>query len=212
MTCGNQVRPFALVICGVPAAGKSTLTAVAASVLGVSLVSSDLVRKELAGLSASDRALPGHYSDSFSRLVYAELGRRAAACAHARSGVIVDATFRRRRDRAAFVGAFGSAAPVLYAECHAPLRVLLGRAERRDGGGAPVSDATAEVVAREHGQWQPLDEIQAGHHVTICTDQAIALAAAELAAAIRNPSWQDERRGRPRACVTRPCCGEGVGW
>jgi len=38
-------------------------------------------------------------------------------------------------------------------------------------------------VAREYGQWQPLDEVPDGQHVTIRTDRAITLAVADLAAA-----------------------------
>jgi len=97
MTEGNQARtdasarPFALVICGVPASDKSTLAAAAARSLGLPEVNSDLVRKEMARIRPSDRGLPEHYTDSFSQLVYAELGRRAAAQARAHHGVIVDA-------------------------------------------------------------------------------------------------------------------------
>jgi uncharacterized protein len=176
----SPARACALVICGVPATGKSTLAAVAAARLGWPVISSDLVRKELAGIAPTERAGTAHYTATFSQIVYAELGARAAACVQTRGAVIVDGTFRRRADRAAFTTAFGEAAPVLYAECRAPLSVLLARAADRDRQPGQVSDATAAVVTREHDRWQPLDEVPAGHRIAISTQQPPAVSLAEL--------------------------------
>ena len=169
-----------LVICGVPASGKSTLAAAAASWLGWPALSSDLVRKELAGVAASERAGPARYTAEFSLAVYAELGARAAACARACGAVIVDGTFRRRGDRAAFTAALDDAAPALYAECCAPLPVLLARAAARDREPGQASDATAVVVAAEHGRWQPLDEVPGGRRIALSTDRPLAMSLAEL--------------------------------
>lgn len=173
-------RTCALVICGVPAAGKSTLAAEASGRLGWPVISSDLVRKELAGVSPSQRAGAASYTAAFSRAVYTELGTRAAACVRDEGGVIIDGTFRRCADRAAFTMAFGGAAPVLYAECRAPLPVLLARAADRDRQPTQASDATAAVVAREYGRWQALDEVPAEHRAVISTQQPPAAALDEL--------------------------------
>jgi predicted kinase len=179
-----STRPCALVTCGPPASGKSTLATATASYLGIPSVSSDIVRKRLAGISRTTRGLPEHYGASISQSVYAELGRRAAQLVHAHGGVIIDATFGRHADRAAFAAAYGNAAPVLFAELRAPLEVLVARAETRESDPARVSDATALVVSRVHGQWQPLAEVPAHQHVTIRSDQAITLVVAHLAAAM----------------------------
>ena len=65
-TLFSPVRPCALVICGVPASGKSTLAAAVSASLGWPTMSSDLVRKELAGVAAAERAGPAHYTAEFS--------------------------------------------------------------------------------------------------------------------------------------------------
>jgi len=181
----RDAAPFALVICGVPASGKSTLAGWAERSMGLPTVNSDKIRKELAQIKPSDRASPEHYSASFSQRVYAELGRRAAAriCSHGR--VIVDATFRSRQNREAFAGAFKGAAPILFVECCAPLDVLLARAEARDRDPARISDANAEIVASQHSQWQPLDEVQSHQRVVIDTTLAVEQIWAELTAAIQ---------------------------
>lgn len=186
LASGKPPQRLTLVICGVPASGKSTLAARAATALGLPIVSSDLVRKELARVKPSDRASPEHYTASFSQRVYAELGRRAADHVHACGGVIVDATFRSRQNREAFAGTFGAAAPRLFVECSASLRVLLERAKVRDRDPDSVSDATTEVVASQYRLWQPLDEVPTGHHVTIDTTQRETQVEAQLAIAIQN--------------------------
>jgi uncharacterized protein len=157
--------PYALVICGLPAAGKSTLAARASAVLAVPVLSSDVVRKALAGVGPGGRAGEQFYTGEFSHLVHAELGARAAALVAAGGAVIVDATFRRRADRDAFRQAFGPSGPLLYAEIRVP--VLLARAARRDRDGSAVSDADTAVVQREASRWQPLAEIPAARHLVL---------------------------------------------
>jgi predicted kinase len=153
------------------------------------------VRKELAGLAPAARAHPEHYSDAFSQLVYAELGRRAARHVRAHGGAIADGTFRRRRDREAFRSTFGAAAPVLFAELRAPLRVLAARAAVRDSQPRRISDATAQVVGRAFSEWQPLDEVPSAQHIIVRADQEAAGVLDDLLAALAG------RRGARR---TRP--------
>lgn len=181
----SHLPPFTLVICGRSASGKSTLAAWAASSFGLAVISSDLVRKELARIKPSDRAPAAHYSDPWNQRIYAELGRRAAASVRRGGGVIVDATFRSRQNREAFAGTFGGAAPVLFVECHAPLQVLLARAKAREKDPASVSDASPEVVARQYDQWEPLDEVPAGDRTAIDAVGTTTQVTAELAAAIQ---------------------------
>jgi uncharacterized protein len=178
------IRSCALVICGVPASGKTTLAGAAARRLGWPLIGTDHVRKQLAGMGPGDPAGPVCYSPSFSRLVYTEIGFRAAAHVRASGTVIVDGTFRRRRDRAAFTAAFAEAAPALFAECQLPRPDLLARAAARDQLPGQVSDATTSVVRRECDRWEPLEEVASGQHAVIRTSQPAAAAAAELIAAL----------------------------
>jgi len=121
--------PLVVVLAGLSASGKSTVATALADASGFGHVSSDVVRKRREGLHPSDRAPARLYADDVSRATYAELGRIAAE--RSATGVIVDATFRRRTDRDAFRGALDTDACVLFIECRAPTAVLEHRARAR---------------------------------------------------------------------------------
>jgi aminoglycoside phosphotransferase family enzyme/predicted kinase len=174
--------PLAIIVCGGPASGKSHLAAALARMSGLPRVSSDLARMELAGLEPTEAGSAQHYSEAFNRATYAELGRRARAEVMAHGGALIDATFRHRRDREAFRKAFSSAGPVVLLECQAPAEVLRRRAASRERDPARVSDATAAVVEREQGAWEPLDEVSSRRRVTLRTDRAVEEVAAEAVA------------------------------
>jgi predicted kinase len=127
-----------------------------------------VVRKELAGLDATERAPQELYSEDVSLRTYRELGARAAT---GDGGAIVDATFRRRAHRAAFAGAFGGAA--LFVECTAPAAVVGERAARRELDPARVSDATPDIAARQLREFEPLDEVAPRAHLPFRTDRPV---------------------------------------
>jgi len=182
--------PLAIVICGLPASGKSSVAAALSAASGLPQISSDIVRKQLAGLAPQERGSPELYAPDFDALTYAELGRRAADRLGSQAGVIVDATFRHRRDRGAFYDAFGDAAPLLFVQCEAPAHVLARRAEARERDPARVSDADLEVVLRERDAWEPLGEIPADACLTLRTDRGVEATLADLTALV-------DQRGRP---------------
>jgi aminoglycoside phosphotransferase family enzyme/predicted kinase len=166
--------PFLLVVCGVAASGKSTLAAELAELSGLPVVDADTTRKRLAGLGPTERAGPEHYTEDFSLRTYRELGAAAAAELAEAGGVIVDATARRLADRDAFRAGLGEcSAPLLFARCEAPDAVLLERARERARRPGRVSDADVEVVERQLGSFEPLDEVAAERVAAIDTEQSI---------------------------------------
>ncbi len=174
--------PLAIVLCGVPASGKSHLARALAEQSRMTRMSSDLVRKGLAGIRATQQAGQEHYREQFSRATYTELGRQAAAEVAAHGGVLVDATFRHRRERDAFADAFAGAAPLMFVECIAPEAVLVERARAREHDPERVSDADAEVVRRERWSWEALEEVPSERHVLLRTDRPIDAVAADVIA------------------------------
>jgi aminoglycoside phosphotransferase family enzyme/predicted kinase len=180
--------PLVLVVCGASATGKTHLAAALASVSGLPHLSSDLVRKELAGLSPAERAPDSEYSEDASLRTYRELGERAAA---APEGAIVDATFRPRSHRAAFAEAFGGEA--LFVECLAPADVVAERARRRQQDRGRVSDATAAIALRQLAEFDPLDEVAAEAHLPLRTDRGVehVLARLEADLDLRSPPQQN---------------------
>jgi uncharacterized protein len=166
--------PLAIVVCGVPASGKSYLADALAELSGLPHVSSDLVRKRLGGIRPTARAPLANYSPEWNARTYAELGRRAAHALGASRGVIVDATFRHLADRRAFAAAAGATGtPTLFIECQAARAVLAERAARRETSPRRVSDADAAVVRREQQTWEPLDEVPASAHLALRTDRPL---------------------------------------
>ncbi len=172
----------ALVVCGAPASGKSHLADALGAMAGAPVLSSDVVRKELGGLAPHDRGTPSLYTREASARVYRELGRRAATAITASHGVLVDATFRRRADRDAFREGWAGVAPVTFVQCVAPAEILRLRAMAREHDPARISDAGLDVVARELGHFQPLDEVEPAHHVLLRTDREAQAAIADLLA------------------------------
>jgi hypothetical protein len=175
-------QPMVLVVCGASATGKTYLAEALASLSALPRLSSDEVRKELAGLSPTERAPQAVYSEDASLRTYRELGARAAAAA---DGAIVDATFRRRAHRAAFAEAFGGRA--LFVECSAPARVVAEQAARRELDPARVSDATPAIAAHQRTEFEPLDEVAPEAHLPLRTDRPLE----ELVGALED--WLDLR-------------------
>jgi aminoglycoside phosphotransferase family enzyme/predicted kinase len=164
-------RPLVLVVCGASATGKTYLACELARSSGLEHLSSDAVRKELAGLAPEQRAPLTEYSEGASLRTYAELGARAAAAVE-NGGAIVDATFRRRRDREAFRDAYPPAIPApLFVECRAPAAVIAERARTRELDPHHTSDATAEIAARQLAEFEPLDEVEPDLHVIVRSDR-----------------------------------------
>ena len=181
--------PLAIVVCGAPASGKSHLAGAIAATAGLRQLNSDPLRKALAGIGPTERADPETYTDEFSRATYAELGRRAAEEIADGGGVVVDATFRRREDRAAFADGFAAAAPSVFVQCTVPAAVVAERAALRQRDPARVSDATPEIAAREASRWTPLDEVPATAHLSLRTDRPVEAIVADVVALL------DERLG-----------------
>jgi aminoglycoside phosphotransferase family enzyme/predicted kinase len=174
--------PLAYVVCGLPASGKSTLTRALATMSGLPVLSSDVVRKELAGLDPHERAPDTVYGSDVSRRTYSELARRASSAPDRTGGVLVDATFRHREDREAFREATPGELDLVFIECTAPARVLAERAAARERDPARISDATAAVVRRELDAWSALDEVPPGAHIQLRTDRPVAAVIDDLTA------------------------------
>ncbi len=97
--------PVLVAIGGLSGSGKSTVAAALAPAIGAApgalVVRSDVVRKQLAGVSRDSRLPPSAYGTEANRLVYETLARRAATTLAAGRSAIMDAVHARPEDRAA---------------------------------------------------------------------------------------------------------------
>jgi predicted kinase len=151
-----------IIVCGVPASGKSTLAAALARVTGLPVISSRTARAGTAPDLA--RRDPSAYSAS----VYARLGRLAAIAVARHGGAIVDASFRRATDRPAFArGLRPSPSDTLFVECRAPVDVLDDRAAERKRRGQPVDP--------DRYSFSPLDDVAPSRRLVVDTDRPVTV-------------------------------------
>lgn len=171
-----QTMPLQIVvICGVPASGKTHLAHLLAARTGWPVVRSEAARRTLSGVTAQPADL---YMNLVTDTAYEELGREAAALAGEGHRVIVDGSCCTRRSRDALRDGLADAAHhARFIECKAPVEVLAQRLARRTGG-APHSagEGLADI--------EPLDDVPGGKHVVLRTDRRAQDALAQLSAVL----------------------------
>jgi aminoglycoside phosphotransferase family enzyme/predicted kinase len=166
----HQPPPLLLITCGLVATGKTMLARALGEATGMAIISSDVVRKELAGLAPRERRFErfgrGIYSPRFSQRTYKALLERArAALAEGRS-MIIDATFaqqhyrQRARELAQAMGA-----RFLCLECRAEEEIIRQRLEDRLRAGRDPSDARREIYETQKQVFQPLTELPPDEHM-----------------------------------------------
>jgi uncharacterized protein len=149
-------RPCLVLVGGLPGTGKSTLGHNLAARAGLTVVRSDEVRKELAGLTPH-APVPAErrealYSSESSDRTYAECLRRAVELLRDGGRVLVDANFREERRRAAFLEAASRlCVPAVALVCRASLDVVKARLASRTGD---ASDADWEVHRKLATSWE----------------------------------------------------------
>lgn len=164
--------PLVLVVCGAAATGKSTLAGALGELSGFPVLSSDVTRKRLLGLSPTQRAEPSAYTEEWNLRTYDALGSDAALELSAAPSAIVDGTFRYRTDRDAFTASLRSAsARCVFIECRAPAAVVAERARTRLLHLERVSDAGTEIAGRQLAEFEPLDEVPPELHLTVRSDR-----------------------------------------
>jgi uncharacterized protein len=173
---------------GLPGTGKSTLSGDLGDTLNATVLRSDEIRKELAGMPAtSPAAAPfreGIYSAQATTATYESLLERAGVALEMGETVILDASWtddawrRRARDLAD-----RRDADLVELECHAPADVaasrLRWRAERRDfrTDAGDASDATpqiAEQMAQTAAPWPSATPIDTYSTPDTARDAALA--------------------------------------
>jgi len=183
--CWRARGPVAIVICGPPASGKSTLAARLARRARLPVVSSDLQRKRLAGVAARERARPEHYSEEFTEAVYRSLAHEALERLQAGGSVIVDATCHSRRERALlFEPLRRDDTRLLAVRCEVTMQTALARAAGRMRSPQRISDATPQVVAEQFDDFQDLDELPPECVLTVDCEQDLEAQTAALTRAV----------------------------
>jgi len=171
----EQPPPLLLITCGLVATGKTALAQALGEAAGMQVISSDVVRKELAGLAPRERRFEpfgrGIYSPRFTQRAYKALLERAREALAAGRSVIVDATFAQRhyRQRAREL-AQRMGARFLCLECRAEEEVIRRRLEERLRAGRDASDARWEIYHAQKQVFQPVTELPPDEHMVVDCD------------------------------------------
>lgn len=168
-----------VVFYGMIASGKSTLGQAWAAKHGASYYNTDRVRKEMAGLQATDKR-PGAvdhgiYSASFTEKTYQEMLARAAAdFAAGKRMVVLDGSYSRRvyrdqvRDMAQCVGA-----KCLFIWCICSDEEVKKRLDKRLRDPQAVSDGRWEIYLHQKQVFETMDPKVEGDCLTINTEQEL---------------------------------------
>ena len=167
---------------GAPGTGKSTLAARLADRLGLVLIGSDRVRKELAGL---DPAAPagstyetGIYAPETTRRTYAEMLHRATVLLGLGESVVLDASWMSAQQRAAARAVAGRTfSELVELCCHAPPEVAGRRiGERRRAGnlGSDADENVARRMADRSDRWPEARRIDTTAPLATTVEDAVA--------------------------------------
>jgi len=147
----QQGRVTCTLVGGGPGTGKSSIAEAIAAPLDAVVLSSDEIRKELAGLPHTTPAGAaferGIYDPAHTDRTYAELTARARQLLEHGVSVVLDASWSREAHRdAARAVAAATASELHELRCTAPAPVTHERIAVRRSAGPQVSDATVEIA------------------------------------------------------------------
>lgn len=171
-----------ILVGGLPGTGKTSLAGALADRLGCSLISSDRVRKELAGIPPEESAAApygtGIYTPEWSRRTYGELAERATRLLRLGETVILDASWSAKEDRELLAAvAEREHARLTALRCAAPAPVTAARMRDR-ARGRSASDADAEIAAAmraEAAPWPEAATIDTAGPLERSVEQALAV-------------------------------------
>ena len=177
--------PCVVVMCGASGTGKSLVGATLATRIGAAYVSSDAVRKELAGIDlrarGADAFREGMYSPEMSARVYDEMRKRAARHIALGRPVVLDATHTQAEHRRAAVEvARAVGVPALIVELRLTDDAALARIVNREHDPLRTSDATVDVYRKQVDAFEPVSAAE-GARLGLDSSQPPGALAQEIA-------------------------------
>ncbi len=158
-------QPVIYIFFGLIASGKSTLAELFAAEQGVPYYNTDRVRKELAGIAATDRRTDsmgeGIYALEFTEKTYQTMLDRAEQdIRQGRAGVVLDGSYSRQHDRDnATQLARRAGVDFRFIFCSCSDRETRRRLSLRAKDPKAVSDGHWEIYIRQKETFEPPDEL-----------------------------------------------------
>jgi aminoglycoside phosphotransferase family enzyme/predicted kinase len=173
----SRPRPLLFITAGLVGSGKTTVSNALAKRLGLTVLSSDVIRKKLANIPPTehhyDEMESGIYSAEYSLLTYDKLLTDAEDILRNGEHVILDATFLRTSDRAGAIKlAEETGADIRVIECRLDESNTKERLAQRLKGNA-VSDGRWEIYEPQKKKFETITEVGADHHFIVDTAQPL---------------------------------------
>ena len=170
-------RPVLWVVCGMPASGKSTIAEQIGRALGISVLRSDAIRKELFTAPPTDPSRQAFESGIYTRgataLTYGRMFLTVQEKIEKGNSVVLDATFSTRHFRKeALRLAADMDAGISFIECTASDKVLKKRLARRESRPS-LSDARLVHFDAFHKGFEALTEIRPEQHILVDTENPV---------------------------------------
>jgi aminoglycoside phosphotransferase family enzyme/predicted kinase len=184
---GPRVR-HVIAVGGQIGTGKSTLADLLGQSLRLPVVSSDAVRKHLAGVAPHEAGGPALYTSDATHRTYQGMMAHAQAVLESDRGVILDATFHTAETRAqARALAVAAGRPFLFVELVGSDELLAERLRRRETE-ASISDAREALLPQMRREYQPPDDLPGAERLELDAGLAPDVLAGRIAQAVaRSP-------------------------
>ena len=171
VTFTQQAQPQLIIMRGLSASGKSTLSQQLVDMVGAIRIRSDVERKRIFDYKptedAEDEVDQGIYTSQASKKTYVRLQELCKLIINSGYSVIVDAAFLKHEQRAPFqLLAETLAVSYTIMEITAPAEVLRQRIIEREHD---VSDANLAVLEHQLTNWQPLLNSEITSVITVNT-------------------------------------------
>lgn len=167
-------RPCVIVVFGVIGTGKSTVANMIAAELNANVYSSDVTRKEIAGMSPTDRDKEGYgrgiYSPEITEQTYTEIINNGFDNLGFRGISVIDATFSKRKWRERVLEeAEKTDTPYIFIQTTIPENTIRERLAEREKRGNSVSDAGEDMLDRFLEGYEKPEELDSNRHIRIDT-------------------------------------------
>lgn len=187
----SRARVRLVLVGGAPGTGKTTLSTAVADRLGLVVVSTDRVRKELVGVppETSLRAeyLEGAYTPEWTQRTYDEAVHRAERLLAMGESVVLDASWSEATHRSlARAAAERTSSDLVELECRTPVGVAAHRLASRD----VISDADQVVASAMRGSfaaWPEAVQVDTDTELEVCLSDALRYAGTETTAPVVQP-------------------------
>jgi len=182
-----MLRPDLFIFFGLIATGKSTVAQAFAESRDLAYYNSDVVRKELAGLSPQahqrETTDQGIYTSEFTAKTYAALLERAELDLAQGQGVVLDASYQRKADRDQVRMLAQRLGVRLYCIlCVCPEEEMKRRMAKRALDPQAVSDGRWEIYLKQKERFEAPTELTPDQLITLSTDLPVDAVLAKLSA------------------------------